>query len=552
MSGLGAGYTDFANLPDPKSYKASLASPDNALWAAARQTEIASLESNNTWVVVPVEPGMHLLRSQWVNKKKRDGDGNVSQYKARLVAGGDGQIFGTEYTLTFAAVMDMTSMKVILVLALHYKVPARHFDVPSAYVKADKNDGSTIHLRIPDGMSFTAEELQAMGVTSSAQLCLRLEKSLYGLKQAGRLWGKLLHDTLIRIGFEQCVTDACLYRKIDKDGITVVCAYVDDLLATGSSTERVDDFYNAMASLDLKDLGPAKHFLGMRLGYDQTSGYKIDQESTIVELLARNKMDKANAVRVPVCEESAIEASVEENALLPSKGPGTQEAPTVRSFQSLVGSLLWIARCTRPDIAFAVHRATRKTHAPTYQDFKMAKRILRYLAGTAQLKLTMKADQDAATAMRVSAYTDADYAADKATRKSINGATVHLNGAIVGWHCKQQKSVALSTTEAEFVSAATGVKEMLGLKELMGELGIPVEMPMVVKVDNQAAIKQIENEASSATAKHVDTKLKFIKDESRRGVIKAEFVGTKENVADLLTKAMAAPKLAELRGMVGL
>ena len=135
-------------------------------------------------------------------------------------------------------------------------------------------------------MVFTLKELSEYGMNSPKDLSLCLERSLYGLKQAGRLWYHLLHATLTNIGYVQCITGTCLYFKSDSDGTILVGTYVDDLLVTGVSGQRVDDFFSQMTCLELKNLGLAEKFLGMRVHYGSNSGYKIDQESTILEFLS--------------------------------------------------------------------------------------------------------------------------------------------------------------------------------------------------------------------------------------------------------------------------
>ena len=140
----------------------------------------------------------------------------------------------------------------------------------------------------------------------------------------------------------------------------------------------------------------------------------------------------------------------------------------------------------RPDISFAIHHASRRAHAPTIGDYKLAKRIVRYLAGSADLKLSMNCDGGTNLPLRIECFTDADFAGVKRDRKSISGGIVRINGMIVGWHCKKQTAVALSTAESEYVAASIGAKELLGLKELAGEIGFQVALPMVMKMDNQA------------------------------------------------------------------
>jgi hypothetical protein len=177
----------------------------------------------------------------------------------------------------------------------------------------------------------------------------------------------------------------------------------------------------------------------------------------------------------------------------------------------MAGALLWIARCTRPDIAFAVHQMTRRTHAPRMCDLKMGKRILRYLAGTSEYRLDISRMNEG-TAIRFEIFTDADWASECTDRKSINGATIYLNEMLVSWNCNKQALVLLSTMESEFFSAARGVQEAMVCYYLVKELGMNMQVFMKLRMDNQAAITCVMNEASSSKTKHIDIKHKYIKD----------------------------------------
>jgi hypothetical protein len=254
----------------------------------------------------------------------------------------------------------------------------------------------------------------------------------------------------------------------------------------------------------------------------------------------------ANGVKTPIGEEDN-DAEPQELQLLPSIGANGE--PTIRNFQSLVGSLLWIARCTRPDISFAVHKATRHTHQPRTTDWKLAKRIARYLKATKTLKLRMDIGVADGRCIQVESWS---FAADKGDRKSVTGGVVTMDGAIVHWICKKQTGVLLSTMEAKFTSAPDVGRELLGLRELVRELHFAVSQPMPMPMDNQAAIKQLESEASMASAKHVDIRIKFICDYARRGIVEPKYVASRLMKADLLTKAFPAPRMAELRQIVKL
>ncbi|KAG6609052.1 Integrase catalytic core protein [Phytophthora cinnamomi] len=462
-----------------------------------------------------------MLHTKWVFKTKTHADGTVERYKGRLVVCGNEQEYGIDYIVTFSAVLDLTTGKLIFVMAHVWEVPARHGDVPSAYVKADKEEGLEIYLYIPDGMEIPDELLALLGVKHKGQLALRLIKSLYGLKQAGRLWNRLLHKILVKLGFCQCYTDGCLYYKRDAGGVTLVGVYVDDLLVTGTSNARVDAFFEDMAVLELKDLGVVSKFLGIGFEYDKDKGWLLEQRQAILGMLDKFGLSEASAVRVPIGGEHESDVDGE---LLPNDGAGSPQRPTVQTFQSLVGSLLWVARCTRPDIAYAVHRVTRRTHEP---------------------RGSMSEDT-----IVVEGYSDADFAGDRVDRKSVSGGVLMVCGMVVGWICKKQSSVALSTMEAEFVAASQVTAEMLGIVELLSEIGIKVEVPYKLHVDNQAAIKQIEGEDTSGRAKHIDIRLKFIKDLSRNKGLNVSYCESKLMRADILTKTLPALRLEELRVLV--
>ena len=532
---------------DPLNYGQAMRSGKREGWEKAMQEEIAALEANDVWTITRRTAGTHALHTKWVYKTKTDAQGDLERLKARLVACGNEQVLGVDYTLTFAAVMDLSTVKVILALAATWGMPAKHSDIPNSYAKADKKPHLRIYLQMPRGMPVSKETLRAQGVSNASELVLELRKSLYGLKQAGRLWSQLLHSKLSTAGFTRCESDMCFYWKRDGDDLVVVGVYVDDLLATGTSVAAVERFFASLASLSIKDLGRVSKFLGMRVTHNGQNGYTIDQEEAIRDLLRDNGLADANSTRTPI-DESCYELEEDDEELLGV--PSAQPVPTVRQFQSLVGSLLWVARCTRPDIAFAVHKVTRRAHAPRLTDWKLAKRIARYLKGTAALRVTMIPEDNLGAAMHLEAFSDADFAADKTGRKSMTGGIVMLNGMAVSWGARKQGGVSISTMEAEFVAESEVARELLGLREMLCEVGVEPALPMQLRVDNQAAIAQNAGEASSLKAKHLDARLKFLCDYSRRGIITASYVRSEQMLADLLTKALDATKLSTLRALV--
>uniref|UniRef100_A0AAV1TDT7 Polyprotein n=1 Tax=Peronospora matthiolae TaxID=2874970 RepID=A0AAV1TDT7_9STRA len=282
---------------------------------------------------------------------------------------------------------------------------------------------------------------------------------------------------------------------------------------------------------------------------DNSGGYVVDQAEAIGELLREHGLEDANPTKAPIGAD-CYDVLPDDSALLTETK--VQGAPTIKMFQSLVGRLLWIARCTRPDIAFAVHKATRQTHQPRLHDMKLAKRIAQYLKGTRDYKFRMEPVKHLDVKIQLEAYSDADFAAEKSDRKSLTGGIIRLNGMPVGWTSKKQGGVSLSTVEAEFVAASEQARELLGIREMLNEIGKPLALPMVLHVDNQAALKQLAGEASSLKAKHIVVRTKFVCDFARRGIIVSQYVRSEQQVADLLTKALDAVKLAALCEMIGL
>uniref|UniRef100_A0AAV1U228 Polyprotein n=1 Tax=Peronospora matthiolae TaxID=2874970 RepID=A0AAV1U228_9STRA len=268
-------------------------------------------------------------------------------------------------------------------------------------------------------------------------------------------------------------------------------------------------------------------------------------------MLERFGLVESAAVRVPIGGDDGDDGD-EEGALLPSDGKGSPKRPTVQTFQSLVGSLLWISRCTRPDIVFAVHRVTRRSHAPSEGDWRLAKKIVKYLKGTKKIDFMMKGDKDSMKddGVVVEAFSDVDYAADKSERKSVSGGVFMVGGMIVGWMCKKQKCAALSTMEVKYVAASQTSAEMIGIVELLKEIGVQMQSCTTLHVDNQAAIAQMKGEHTSGRVKHIDVRYKFVKDLAKKDLLTVQYCESKKMRADILTKTLPAPRLSELRGLM--
>jgi len=211
----------------------------------------------------------------------------------------------------------------------------------------------------------------------------------------------------------------------------------------------------------------------------------------------------------------------------------------------LVGALLYLATATHPDISFAVGQLSRHVASPTTEHLAAAKRVLRYLKGTSTLALTY------GTATGLTGYSDADYAADTETRRSTTGYLCNMHGAAISWTSKRQASVALSTTEAEYVAGAMAAREAVWLRRLLSDL-TGNEEPVAMRVDNQSALALMHNDVSSQRTKHIDVAFHFMREKVAAKVIDATYVPTGDMVADMLTKALPIAAFTACRKAAGL
>ncbi|GBL94431.1 Retrovirus-related Pol polyprotein from transposon TNT 1-94 [Araneus ventricosus] len=272
----------------------------------------------------------------------------------------------------------------------------------------------------------------------------------------------------------------------------------------------------------------ASEFLGIRIEFASDNLF-LDQESYILRLLKKYKMLDCNPCSIPI-ETKATSATFEKGNHF--NGP----------YRELVGSLLYLAYVSRPDILFAVNCLSQLQEHPTDAAWCALKKILRYLKGTAKMKINYKKcnlyDSD------LSLYVDADCGSNLNDRKSVSGYLIMFCNNPILWCVNKQKCIALSSTEAEIIALSKGVQDLLWIKGIASE--IVCVKNLIVYEDNQSCIKCIANENNFGRMKHIDIKLKFIRDNVSRNKIKIEYISTGNQIADMLTKALPKTKFCEL------
>ncbi|KAL7296840.1 hypothetical protein TKK_0010235 [Trichogramma kaykai] len=284
----------------------------------------------------------------------------------------------------------------------------------------------------------------------SGRVC-KLKRSLYGLKQSPRCCNNRFDAFMKEKKFKQSVSDACIYIRQTESRKLIVAIYVDDGLIPGSSQAEVDIFLEELKSEFKITNGSLESFLGMSV-QRRESGFFINQRIYTEKILQRFGMINCNPAKTPV---ESYASDQGESCALDKKIP----------YRSTIGSLMYVAYETRPDIVYAVSRAARSMTQPTTLDCTAVKRIFRYLKGTMDVGLLYQSSTKG-----LCAYSDADFAGDISTRRSTNGFVSLIGDTAVSWTSQLQKSVALSTTEAKFVAASEGAKELVWLDRLLSEI----------------------------------------------------------------------------------
>ena len=380
---------------EPSTFQQAMNSQHREHWLSAIRSELKSLKKAGTWRYAHKPTDANLVGCRWIFKIKRDQDGNVIKFKARLVAQGFTQVYGIDYAETYAPVARYASIRLILALAAHYDWELHQMDVVTAYLNGALD--VPIYMRAPQGLELTNERCP------DDHVCLLL-KSLYGLKQSGRQWHANINHSLVSKGFVPLHADRCVYVRRRTSSIAIIALYVDDLLIACNTTKELTAIKRELTQkYEMQDIGEASFLLGIDIRRDRSNrSISIGQPAYINTLLMRHGMADCNSTSTP------MDTAVSHELLTAAEGYRAASTLT-RDYQSIIGGLMFAAICTRPDIAFAVSRLSRYCSNPTDEHYTAAKRVLRYLKGTVQCRITYTGTA-AEHSPQLVAYCDADWA----------------------------------------------------------------------------------------------------------------------------------------------
>ena len=514
----------------PKTWKDLINHPYKRFWIQAQKNELDSLITKGVWSIVDKpSDGRILIGCRWVFALKKRSDGSIERYKARLVAQGYSQEEGIDYDEIYSPVIRQATLRYILSFCMAEGLEIELADIETAFLYGDLD--RILFMKCPPGDVFKIPEGK----------CLQLLKAIYGLKQAGRQWFVRLSDYLKEHGFIQGKFDKCIFIKrwtVEKDGfddVAIIGVYVDDLIIGGSKTsiEKIKELI--FAEFKGKALGKISYMLGIIMDWKQNDSLLyLHQKKYIQEILVKFRMnnDDVKIASTPIQPNISLYGPRRED-----------EEPLAKSFpyRSAIGALFYLL-VTRPDISFAMSVLSQHCENPTMRHWKGVLQVMRYVKGTINLALKLTNQRG----NKFIAYSDASYNLHH-DAKGQGGYVIYHNDNPVSYWSGKQRVNGLSSTDDEIFALNECVRELKALVYTSNDLMKNIDLPIVVYVDSKPCIQAMKTGKRTKRNKHLEPRLFYCHDLIEEGFIKLVHRSTKEQAADILTKALGPKDFIYLR-----
>ena len=532
-----------STVDTPSTYAEAIKSKLAHRWRAAMSKEIEDLLKHDTWELTSrkdIPKGCNIAKSKWVYKVKLNKDGSIERFKARFVVCGYSQVHGVDYTHSFSATMRATSFRLLLALAAGTQLRLDHFDVTSAFTQS--NIDSIIYVRPPLGY----EQYDKDGNV----LLLKLKKALYGTKQASRMWQLKLRETLLKLGFSNSTTDPCLFvRNMNDESRMIVGVYVDDIVVAhkDSNSSNLAWFKSEFCKVfRATHLGALSWFLGVAVEQREDFSTSISQTQYTHRLIEKflPAHSKSFVKHASPCNVAAF------RKLTVAKSDAERDAASSLPYLQLIGSLVYLATMTRPDISYHISILCGLMHSPSREAYQAALDLLLYVyARPKPLKFSGSSrppsdidDQKACESIRSSggllAYSDSTWRNPNDLGQNMLGYVIYFYGSIISYASKHMKIVALSSAEAEYAASAYTCKEITFIRNVLKDLNYKLSSPTILAVDNKAAIEISHNLGVTARNKHFKDTLHFFRHLVDHRIIHPIHVSTKFQRADGMTKCL--------------
>ncbi|CAI7838989.1 unnamed protein product [Closterium sp. NIES-54] len=471
---------DAPDIPTPRSYAKAIKGPYSSQWQSAMDAEMASWKSTGTYVDQVPQPGANIVSGMWIFRVKRP-PGSPPVFKARYMARGFSQRQGVDYFHTFSPTLKMTTLWVLLHVAAQRDYELHSLDFSTAFLQGSLHE--EIWLRRPPG--FTGS------FPPGTQWSLR--RPVYGLHQAPREWHDTLRTTLAALGFAPSTADPSLFLRTDTSlQPFYILVYVDDLVFATADTVGLAHVKSELQKRHTcTDLGELRSYLGLQITRDRAQRtITLTQSHMVQQVLQRFDFTYSLPQATPLSTHHSLSALSSDESVEPS-GP----------YPELVGCLMYLMTCTRPDLAYPLSILARYfapgRHRPEHM--AAAKRVLRYLCSTSGLGLVLGGRRPVV----LTGHADASGADDQATQRSSQGYTFSLGSGSISWRSTHSSSVLGSSCEAEIYAGAMAAQELRWLTYLLTDLGEPPRSPPVLYVDNKAMLALCREHRLEHRTKHI-------------------------------------------------
>ena len=385
------------------------------------QAELHSLIKRDVFgPVVQTPASIKPVGNNWVFVRKRNENNDIIRYKVRLVAQGFSQRPGIDYEETYSHVMNAITFRFLISLAVFEELDMRLMDVITTYLyESIDND---IHLKIPEGFKLP----EVVNTKPRSMFSIKLQRSLYGLKQSEHMWYNRLSEYLLKEGYVNNPICPYVFIKKSETRFAIIVVYVDDLNLIGIPEELTKTAEYLKKEFEMKDLGKTKFCIGLQIEHFPNE-VLVHQSTYIKKILKRFNMDKAHPLSSPMVVRSL---DVKKDPFHPCKKGEELLGPEV-PYLSVIGALMYLANCTRPNIAFSVNLLVRYSSATTRRHWNGIKHILRYLNGITNMGLFYSNKSKE----KLIGYADAGYLSDPHK--------TNYNGTAISWRSVKQTIVAI-------------------------------------------------------------------------------------------------------------
>ena len=506
-------------------------------WIKAENLEMAGLVRRKVWERVlrsslQSYDKVFATRFHYKVKRKR---GKFDKLKVRLVIQGQHMRLKDDtgkgdYTDAFSPVPHASGLRILLAIATENDMFTDHVDISQAFTQGDLQPG--------DGYMGNLYISAPPGFPEDPAYCYRLLKPLYGMPSAARAWFQTMSTFLKQEGCSKVGYEESMWKTNVNGHDILLAAHIDDFLLACRDRPTLDAFRARLLNhFDGSYEGEIRTYLGCEIERDIAKGTtSLSQKHYAEEVLRTyNAWDYHPSATV-----------LPPNLRLRKEDCDLSPDPAFHSrYRGIVGSLGYLVNMTRPDLAFAYSELSKYVQSPGKLHMAAADHVLRYLRGTYEKGILFTRGIKHANLLW--GWVDADWAGDTDTRRSHTGFVLMFNGGPISWKSRRQDSVALSTSEAEYMAASEGGKEVVYIRAILQDFGFSQQGPTNLYEDNLAAVAMSINPVRRKYSRHIDIRRHYVRELALAGLIKLIPLGTYDMVADALTKSLPAPALVRHR-----